>query len=456
MTILIMKKITTLSLGIFILFSVIPSDSLYAQTIPGDMVPEDYISCVDLTNNLGMYSNDARTGGEVSALQDFLYPEFLKSEPTGQFFSRTRNAVREFQKTHGIPAQGIVGPVTREKIKALSCEKNPVVVNPVSGLNDEYVKARIAPSNLSEAEFVRAITGNAASYYASTSALTSNGVLTGVLRIVETKDLRYPYIGVYHTNLGNGSFQVELTSSKDLKTWTTISIISSDAGMPELVMLPDQSILYAEETTIAGEAPYIRVKYFKSLDALISSPSRPFAQTRLAPITNSWANGTARFGKITYNGDIYNSKIEILHHYFKGPVGNQPQRDQQARGVLTNFSIWTGSEDIALNQAFDRIGYTDNGDRDVIVLGSKIFHVMEGRPSVTAGWDKWKTFLVEKESNAIRIIDTTFPQGGYSAGNPKVSFITLPNGRPGIVATYYVYYGGAPNLSGPQLYVYEL
>lgn len=78
--------------------------------------------CLDLKTDLRVNSTDAGTGGEVSKLQTFLAPQYLKVEPTGRFLGLTRAAIVDFQKQYGIsPAFGNVGPLTRAKIKELTC-----------------------------------------------------------------------------------------------------------------------------------------------------------------------------------------------------------------------------------------------------------------------------------------------------------------------------------------------
>jgi|GEM_PF-2067518 len=60
------------------------------------------------------------TGSEVRALQQALSQLGLyDAEVTGEFFDATRAAVIEFQKQHGIPATGYVGPATRQKLNEL-------------------------------------------------------------------------------------------------------------------------------------------------------------------------------------------------------------------------------------------------------------------------------------------------------------------------------------------------
>lgn len=53
-------------------------------------------------------------GEQVIQLQEFLIDNgFLFTEPTGSFFSLTRRAVKEYQKSKGIAPTGFVGPITR-------------------------------------------------------------------------------------------------------------------------------------------------------------------------------------------------------------------------------------------------------------------------------------------------------------------------------------------------------
>lgn len=78
--------------------------------------------CISLQNNLHYRSKDINTNGEVSTLQDFLQSKgYLSSEPTGYFGLLTLQASKKFQNANGINGNGYVGPVTRAKIKDVSC-----------------------------------------------------------------------------------------------------------------------------------------------------------------------------------------------------------------------------------------------------------------------------------------------------------------------------------------------
>ncbi len=79
-----------------------------------------------LTKNLYKGLSDE----EVKQLQGFLkqyaevYPEGLV---TGYYGPLTEKAVKKFQEKYDIPTTGLVGPMTREKIKELSSEKKVIV-----------------------------------------------------------------------------------------------------------------------------------------------------------------------------------------------------------------------------------------------------------------------------------------------------------------------------------------
>ena len=94
------------------------------QTLPADIDTENpQGSCLNLQNNLRYRSRDISTNDEVSALQDFLQANsYLNSEPTGFFGVLTLQATKNFQQANGISPTGFVGPITRAKIKALSCQ----------------------------------------------------------------------------------------------------------------------------------------------------------------------------------------------------------------------------------------------------------------------------------------------------------------------------------------------
>ena len=122
----IMKKF--LLAGLFV--SVIFPGFVTAQS---DIDPSGGVvsSCINLSNNMRYRMRDISVNGEVSTLQDFLQTRgYLNSEPTGFFGILTLKAVKDFQSANGISPTGYVGPITRAKIRELSCQ-GAVVPQPI-------------------------------------------------------------------------------------------------------------------------------------------------------------------------------------------------------------------------------------------------------------------------------------------------------------------------------------
>ncbi len=93
-------------------------------TLPADVDPQASTAsnCITLTRDIRYRSTDSTTGGEVSLLQDFLNTEGLfNQESTGYAGLVTIKAVRDFQTKYAIRPTGFVGPLSRAKIREVSC-----------------------------------------------------------------------------------------------------------------------------------------------------------------------------------------------------------------------------------------------------------------------------------------------------------------------------------------------
>jgi peptidoglycan hydrolase-like protein with peptidoglycan-binding domain len=103
-------------------------------------------SCLSLQSNLGYGASDYYTGNAITSLQTFLNGQGYFSSAyigTGRYGSITLRSVAQFQATHGIPATGFVGPLTRAAIASITCgtsttppsstATNLYSVNPIAG-----------------------------------------------------------------------------------------------------------------------------------------------------------------------------------------------------------------------------------------------------------------------------------------------------------------------------------
>ncbi len=102
-------------------FLVVPAFSYAAVSDIDPNLPAS--ECINIVNNLRYKDRDINKNGEVSTLQDFLQVQgYLNSEPTGYFGLLTVKAVKSFQKSNDISPSGYVGPITRAKIKSITCD----------------------------------------------------------------------------------------------------------------------------------------------------------------------------------------------------------------------------------------------------------------------------------------------------------------------------------------------
>jgi hypothetical protein len=118
-----MKKLN-FSLTVLLFTAITPLSFVFA--LPADIAPAGdglgSSSCVDLFYNMSYRATDSKTGGEVSLLQSFLNDKsYLQQDPTGFFGVATLNAVKKFQKDSGFSPTGYVGPLTRARIKSITC-----------------------------------------------------------------------------------------------------------------------------------------------------------------------------------------------------------------------------------------------------------------------------------------------------------------------------------------------
>ncbi len=123
-----MKKYLLL---VALVLSTIPA-TLFAQSSDNvDIDPQGTSNCLVIVNNLRYRSTDFYTNNEVSALQDFLQNAgYLQSNPTGFFGLMTFASTKKFQSDNNISPTGYVGPITRAKIQAITCNSTTTATPP--------------------------------------------------------------------------------------------------------------------------------------------------------------------------------------------------------------------------------------------------------------------------------------------------------------------------------------
>jgi hypothetical protein len=297
-------------------------------------------------------------------------------------------------------------------------------------------------------------------YQLKTTDANDNVAGAAPLKVVPTGDSQHPYLAVFHNQINRTQFATYLGYSTDLRVWHTIGEIHRPASQPDLRILPDDSVVYAEEYNPSGR-PHIRVHYYGNgtvtgLQALIANPAMAPTQAITLPGTAlAKADGTPEFGRITYSGAIASSMLEVIHHYY-----DLGQRDMEADGTLTDFKTWSSQPDTAVNDLVTNAGGNGKiGDREIFKVGSQVFEVVEAQVNPTSGNDygSWRLFLVNKTANTVQKLspELTGPGGAQSLGNPTVSFVTLPTGVPALVFTCFVFGSNYGNTApGEHIFVY--
>lgn len=90
--------------------------------------------CPNLTMTLQRGSRDATTGGQVNELQAFLTDHFslADNQLLSGFFGRlTQSYVQKFQREEGLPAYGIVGSLTRARVREICGTNDGAPICPV-------------------------------------------------------------------------------------------------------------------------------------------------------------------------------------------------------------------------------------------------------------------------------------------------------------------------------------
>ena len=333
----------------------------------------------------------------------------------------------------------------------------------------DYVAPQVAPpaaNRLSMAQLAAILNETAPNppYFVAyqLTATDAQGTIAGAapLKVVPTDDPAHRYLRVFHNPVNRTQFATYLGYSNDLKGWHALGEIHRPASQPDMRILADDSVLYADEHNPSGR-PAIRIQYYGNtgltgLQALIANPAiAPTSTITLPGTSQAKADGTPEFARISYSGSLTSSRIEISHHYFY--LG---QRDLEAVGTLANFENWSSSPDNLVNDLVtDAGGNGKVGDREIFEVGSEVYEVVEAQVNPASGNDygAWRLFLVDRTTSAVRRLSPVLTGGAKSLGNPTVSFVTLPSGTPALVFTCFIF--GANNGTTPpggHIFVYPL
>lgn len=249
---------------ILVLSLLLPAFTFAQSSTVTDTVA-DQIDCASISHNLKLGSKDSNTGGDVTTLQIFLsQANYLDSDPTGYFGRATRKAVQDFQTANGIAPAGNVGPLTRAKIKEVSCASGVSTATDSTGTktNDgqgvqssAYSKIDLKANGLDNS-----LTLNGAQ--AVKLSWTTTGVTSCQIEVAGVNSTAVPLTGLQETTINPDWTSYVALSCKRANNNETIydyiKVVKTASSMPvtqtETKAAPYLSYFYNTNTSVkAGE-----------------------------------------------------------------------------------------------------------------------------------------------------------------------------------------------------------
>ncbi len=281
-------------------------------------------------------------------------------------------------------------------------------------------------------------------------AQAANGFGLDTLKIVElrgaarTGSAAPRYLGVFHHLVGNDIFNLYVTSSDNLTTWSEPILLAERASQGTFCQQWG-GILLAFEKNDESEGIGIQVAFYDTVEAFMGG--QPPSNQRFARdcFRDSGAMGTPSIMDV--QGDSWNEAAIVLGlHYFK-----DSRIDQPGVGVLLNGADtpgWRAWPLTAARLSIEAVGFAGKiGDRDSFSWRGQQLTIMEAQ-QVLNQWSSWR--CVVGNGLFYTPLHVRTPLGNTAFANPTVS--RLDDGR--YVATMFIPAQGAPD-GGSGCLIYE-
>ena len=207
--------------------------------------------CISLNKDMYFTLKDSATNGEVSKLQFFLKSKgYSDSEPTGYFGILTVKALRMYQIAKGVPSYGIVGPLTRDRIKKDSC---------VTG--STQTSTTTASSTASASSTITSTTTNI-----SQAKITSIKVDNASIKAGDTVNIIWTKEGDFSKS--DRYYFLYLKNKKDqiLGSTSTSATYYSTIFRESYVPYPTISVKIPSDVLTRGSSPIVPGTYYYEID----------------------------------------------------------------------------------------------------------------------------------------------------------------------------------------------
>jgi len=238
----------------------------------------------------------------------------------------------------------------------------------------------------------------------------SRWVNMDVLRIIKAEEA-YTYLGVYHAMANENHFKLYLAGSNDLLNWTYITELGERAHQGDIKKWGNGYLVTNEQDTIEG-SNNVQIRYYSSYaNLIVNNPSNSKSISRTF---SNFAEGTPDIRKVEGTSPS-SSYIVIGYHYYDNGV-----RDQQAIGILYNFSNWRTWKDEISNYNIQEMGYKGNigGRSGFTHLGN---YVLQEAQITSGDWSSWRLLL--GDGAFYYTLHPATPSGSTSFANPGIASV---------------------------------
>ena len=243
---------------------------------------------------------------------------------------------------------------------------------------------------------------------------------------------RKGYLAVYHT-LDRGRFGVHVATSRNLVVWRHRAALATNASQPTAARRPGGGYLvaYEKDSGCRGGNNCLGFKRYESVAALLRGRQRG-RERRIARTFSKCAEGTPNFFGVTARA------FDIGFHYFQ-----DCRVDRQARGTYNLRSgAWRPRRLPSVDTRLLAAGAHPDGnigDRDAALYppagaGRGVYEAMIGPRS--AGFGTWRCFA--EEAGTITQLRVRTHGGSTACANPTVTRARVPDGRAGLIVTYFI------------------
>lgn len=267
------------------------------------------------------------------------------------------------------------------------------------------------PDNSTTQNMIDSLNGITSSSYSFDLKDDQNTTME-VLRTVKA-DETYTYLGVYHAMISSNHYKLYLAGSNDLVNWTYLAELGDRAHQGYIVKWNNGYLVANEQDPTEGYNN-VQIRYYSSYANLVSNNSS--YNKSISRSFSSYAEGTPDIRSISGTSPSSSYIVIGFHYYDTDNTGV----DQQAIGVLKDFTSWRAWTDDISNYNIQEMGFDGNvGARAGFAFNGN--YVLQEAQQTQNDWSSWR--LLFGDGAFYYQLSPVTPKGSVSFANPGISSI---------------------------------